>query len=296
MNLFQEHHNSWRLIWSVITFLFLSFLYTPIAIVFYIVGFPLWLIGVCLLVFFVFEYRAGVKQAIKKVPTKEIPENTEIGKEIHQRTERVCEELGVEKPKLYYGNMGGPNAFATGRKGNGHIVLSTSLVEFLTLEETEAVIAHEVSHLKSRDVFPLIFGEGTAVILGLLIHKLTLMLPGDASQRNDLGNGFARIIHSIIFVFIYPVSRHREYIADLDSARAMGDWRPLYSALRKQREGYDSGSFEQPDNDIAALCIESGSLSMSFKRIFATHPKLEDRLTFLQTKGEEITKDDTKHR
>jgi len=107
---------------------------------------PLVLVG--LLVLPVIQYKIGTWSATRKA--EPMPEDGQY-QEIHQMTDSPA-EIWASKPKLMVMDMGVPNAFATGRKGKGVVVVSTELIRLLQRDELEGVIAHELAHIKNRDV------------------------------------------------------------------------------------------------------------------------------------------------
>ncbi len=164
----------------------------------------------------------------KEISPEEAPE-------IHQMLKEISEIAGIPKPKLYLVNRNEPNAFAFGRtQGSSGIALHKGLIDMLTKEELKAVIAHEVGHIKHRDVSIMTIASSIPTIL----YYLVIIFGG----RNRDGNSILQLIvvflGGIIAQFIGVLlvmwlSRTREYYADEFSARATGNPLALITGLSK---------------------------------------------------------------
>jgi heat shock protein HtpX len=155
--------------------------------------------------------------------------------EIHQMLSEISKTAGIPKPKLYIVNRNDPNAFAFGRtQGSSCVALHKGLIDILTKEELRAVIAHEVGHIKHRDVTIMTIASSLPTIL---YYMVILFAP-----RNREGNSIIQLI--MVFVggliaqfigvlLVMWLSRTREYYADEFSARATGNPLSLITGLSK---------------------------------------------------------------
>ncbi|MFB6283279.1 MAG: M48 family metallopeptidase [Halobacteria archaeon] len=218
------------------------------------------------------QYVMGVKGALMSVGAEDLPRDRYP--KIHSSVERICDDVEMEKPRLMIADMGVPNAFAVGRRGNGTVVISRELIQTLEFEELEGVIAHELSHIDNRDVVMMVVGQGIASILGIVAQWAIIL--GD----EDLGGFFAGIIagivaQTLVMIVVLAISRTREYVADSDAARHIGSGEPLARALEK----IDSqGRSKEVPEDVNALCIFGGT-----GRLLATHPPMEKRIERLRS-------------
>jgi heat shock protein HtpX len=264
---------------------------------------PLVLIGSVLLVGA--QYKIGKWAALRSVGAKDLPEGSQYDR-IHYSVERLSDDMGIEKPRLMIADMGVPNAFAVGRKGAGTVVVSRELLSTLDRDEVEGVLAHELAHIKNRDVVMMVLGQGIASIVAIVAQGAVL-LTGD----NDLADFFlaivvGNVVQFLVMLFVLAISRYREYVADADAKRYIGTGEPLARALEKIQRSAESGSAagggttqsrgrgrgrgrrrrsrsDDPvtDSQVSALCIFGGSGGLS--RLVSTHPPTEQRIERLRT-------------
>jgi heat shock protein HtpX len=235
------------------------------------------------------QYVAGVrnsKQAVNAQPlaagedVDDIDEHS-ASAQILRETERLSDELGVDTPAVYVGDFGVLNAFVTGRRNNGTIVLSRSLIERLPLPHLRVVIAHELSHLKSHDTTLMMLGEG------LDKHLQTAKYSAIGSIRTA---SMALVMKPFILVFavlrlivLLPlrfVSRRREFVADRDAAQVCGAETTAIT-LRTISQANSNISPPPRAQAVDALCID-GTLTSIIERLFGTHPKMKSRIDRLE--------------
>lgn len=232
--------------------------------------------------------------------------------ELASRAEELSAKMGIERPAIAFERMGVPSAYAVGRRGNGYVVLSVELLENLTVDEIECVMAHEFAHLRNRDSIITVIGTTITKITGWIIHGtglavgfVTYMLvkivrrwtgnpyyPGlPAHQRvriKRLATSVRDVVTAFLTIFLRTLSRQREYIADETAAKFTGKPEAMQSALRKVGSASSNSSRranagnDGPDHtDIPdALCIHS-EFSGSFKQLFSTHPSIDSRISRL---------------
>ena len=249
--------------------------------------------------FGVFQYVMGKKMALWSVGAEDLDENEHY--QIHAAVERLSQEMGIEKPRVMKAEMGVPNAFAVGRKGAGVVVISEELMAVLEQDELEGVIAHELAHIRNRDVVMMVVGQSIASLVGIAVYFLTVM-----GERNFgamiMGWILSSIAQTIVMIFVMAISRYREYVADADAARAIGRGEPLARALEKisdyneraqaqaQKRGRGRARGERQrkdspgvDDSVQALCISGGSDRSLMQKVFATHPPMEKRIARLRS-------------
>jgi heat shock protein HtpX len=215
--------------------------------------------------------------------------------QLHGIVDRVCALADMPKPRVAIANTPMPNAFATGRNADKAVLcVTTSLMNKLTPEELEGVIAHELSHVAHKDVQVMTIASFLAIIAALLIRiSFYGELFGGRRGGNNSG-GYAAImflvlmavsiiVYAISFLLIRLLSRYRELAADRSGALLTGQPSALKSALIKV-----SGDMARiPTKDLrtaeplnafffAPAMHMTGGTSLS--TIFSTHPSLERRL------------------
>ena len=242
-------------------------------------GFRAWpLVGLGLLVLPVIQYKIGTWSATRRA--EPMPEDGQY-QDVHRMTESLCQDMGIEKPKLMVMQMGVPNAFATGRKGKGYVVVSTELLQLLQRDELEGVIAHELAHIKNRDVLAMVLGSSIAMMVGWVAYMVYMM----GGERNIgsfiVGMIISNIAQMLVMIFVLAISRYREYVADEDARRYIGSGDPLARALEKISSGAQ-GRESQVDDSVSALCIFNADRSL-LQKVFATHPPTEKRIRKLRS-------------
>lgn len=205
---------------------------------------------------------------------------------LHMIVESLSSKMGLPKPKVAIVQNDMPNAFATGRNYSHSVVaVTTGLLNKLNDQEITAVIAHELSHVKHRDMFVITFASFVVSVLSMVIYfALSMVLRGD--DRNNFGASMAAWFVSIIFsntiglILINTVSRYREYGADRGSAYATGSPDSLISALRKISATKVSSQSARDLESARALCISP--TTSGFLELFSTHPPIEKRIANLE--------------
>lgn len=190
------------------------------------------------------------------------------------------------RPKLFLMEAPFMNAFASGWEAkNSLIALTTTLVHNLSREETKAVMAHELSHIRHGDI-------RLTLVVGILSNIMLLVVNYGVRQfsvRNSRQKG-AQMAYTLLAIlqFVLPLltlvlqmflSRSREYMADSGAAYLMNDNAPMIRALQKISGNYAQSDFSQNDNPTrTALYI------FSPKEMFSTHPSIENRIAALLQK------------
>jgi heat shock protein HtpX len=181
---------------------------------------------------------------------------------------------------------GAPNAFATGATKNASLVaVSTGLLQSMTHEEVEAVLAHEVAHIANGDMVTLTLIQGVVNTFVVFLARVVAYAVDSFLRRDEesSGPGIAFTVTSVICDLLFGLvasiivawfSRQREFRADRGSANILGSPRPMIAALRRL------GGIEQGDlpRNMAASGIAGGGMLS----LFSTHPSCEERIAALQ--------------
>lgn len=218
----------------------------------------------------------------------------EIQKSDNPRLWRMVENLsittGMPMPKVYVVDDPAPNAFATGRDPKHALVAATTgIMDLMSDRELEAVMAHEMAHVKNYDIRVTMIAFGLASAIGIIsdIALRMLWFGGSDSRPNNpivLIVGVAVVILApIVAVLIQSaISRQREYLADASGALITRDPEGLASALEKLQE---HGRPMQKQNTATAHLFFSNPLKGgAVMNLFSTHPPLEERVARLRDK------------
>ncbi|MCK4781758.1 M48 family metallopeptidase [Candidatus Parcubacteria bacterium] len=214
--------------------------------------------------------------------------------ELYRLVENLCITAGLPLPRIYILNELQPNAFATGRdEKHAVIAVTKGLLEKLDRAELEGVIAHELAHIKNKDMLlgtVVVVLVGTVAILSDMFLRMTFW--GGGRRRRESG-GTLLIILGILAAILAPlaattiklaVSRKREFLADATGALLTRYPEGLARALEKISA--DSAPLKRANNSTAHLYISSpfrGDQSKSwFTKLFQTHPPVEERTKALR--------------
>ena len=210
---------------------------------------------------------------------------------VYQIVERLCAKTGLPMPKIFVIPTNSPNAFATGRNPkHASVAVTAGILDLLTDDELEGVLAHELGHVRNRDILISSIAAtfaGAVTILARMAGWAAMFGGGGRDRDRDGGGG---IIASIAMMILAPlaalliqmaVSRSREYQADATSAHFTGNPGELASALRKM-EVYSKRVPMQASAATAHMYIIQPLLGgMSFGNLFSTHPPTADRIARL---------------
>jgi heat shock protein HtpX len=199
---------------------------------------------------------------------------------------RLAQEAGLPEPRLYIVPSPAPNAFATGRgPKNAVVAVNEGLLDILDKRELEGVLAHELSHVKNRDV---LIGTVAAAIAGIItwianIAQFAMIFGGGDDEDSNPLAALAMIILAPIAALLIQlaISRAREYQADASGAELSGDPAALASALQK----LEAGTHVIPEDvapSKAHLYTVSPLAGGAFSSLFSTHPPIEKRIARLR--------------
>lgn len=232
--------------------------------------------------------------AIIRMATGAHPLERKENTRVYNLLENICIANGLKMPRLFVVDDSSLNAFASGLSSRSYsITLSTGIIEKLDDAELEGVIAHELSHIRNRDVrlliVSIIFVGIFSFIAEMVFRGLNFF--GSGRSRDSGGSGFvvlAAIVITAICYFIaimlrFGISRSREFMADAGSAEMTRNPLALASALKKISA--DSAIEAVESRDVAQLFIENPKPSahgFSWDNLFATHPPIEKRIEMLE--------------
>ena len=159
---------------------------------------------------------------------------------LHQAMEDLSTRSGIKKPKLMYSSMAIPNAFAYGSPLTGsHVAVTQGLLSSLSIDEVEAVIGHELGHIKHRDVQAMMFLSLLPSIFYIVARSTLFSRLYGGRDRRDSGataliGGVSMLVYFMLLLFNMGFSRLREYYADQHSAKVVEDGaRKLSTGLAK---------------------------------------------------------------
>ena len=216
---------------------------------------------------------------------------------VYNVVERLTQKVGLPMPKIFVIPTESPNAFATGRNpSHASVAVTQGILNLLTDEELEGVLAHELGHVRNRDIL-------TSSIAATLAGAITVLARmaywgalfggmGDREERGNRGGGlgalFMLILAPIAATLIQlAVSRSREYEADHTGAEFTGNPYALASALQKL-DAYSKRIPMQASPSTAHLFIVQPMLGFDFAGLFSTHPPIAKRIERLTGRPPEL--------
>ena len=276
-------------------FVFIGLIGVALHFIFAETGFGILTIaGIFAIVYGLVSYYSGDKIVLATSKAKPIePDKYPKHRFLDNTVEGLAMASGLPKPKIYIINDPSPNAFATGRDPkHSSVAVTFGILELLNREELEGVLAHELSHIKNRDIKVMTI---VTVLFGLIsiisdIALRSLIWGGASGNRDSKGNGnVILLIIAIIFIVLSPIvaamiqmtiSRKREYLADASGAKITRNPKGLADALRK------ISGFNQPvksaTKGTAHLYISNPFRGKNVSNLFSTHPPIQDRINKLE--------------
>lgn len=209
--------------------------------------------------------------------------------ELYSIVETLAQRAEVPMPRIFIIPKDAPNAFATGRNPENAVVAVTQgLLKLMNRDEVMGVLAHEMSHVKNRDI---LIGSVAATMAGAIMMLATMarwaaIFGGFSRDDNEGGGVLGLIVMSILAplaatLIQLAISRSREYLADATGARLVGNGAGLANALEKL--GAYSGRLPMDANPSTAHMFIVNPLSgRSLMGLFSTHPPIEERIARLR--------------
>ncbi len=220
----------------------------------------------------------------KPVTEKEAPKLYKI---VHE----VTTNAGMPMPKVYIIPTPSPNAFATGRNPKHSAVAATEgILKLLSESELKGVIAHEIAHIKNRDI---LIQTIAATIAGVISYVATMaqwgaMFGGLGGDDRDNGSSLVSLLviavlaPIIALILQMAISRSREYLADETGAKFIHSSQPLASALEKLERGNKYSPMDFGNQATSSLFIVNPFRASMLMSLFSTHPSTEKRIKRLK--------------
>jgi len=233
-----------------------------------------------------FAYWYSDKLALKMSGAREVSE-AEIP-QLHSIVAGLAQRAGIPKPRVYLIAQQTPNAFATGRNpDHAAVAVTEGILQLLSREELEGVLAHEFAHIRNRDI---LISSVAAVIAGAISYIATMaqwaMLFGGFGGSDDDDGGGIGLAGGLIMMIVAPIaagliqmaiSRSREFQADATGAKICNRPMSLASALKKLDEWNHRVPMEV-NPATAQMYIVNPLTSASVAKLFSTHPPIQERI------------------
>lgn len=234
------------------------------------------------------SYWFSDKIVLKMYRAQEV--TNENAPKFYNLVKELSQKASLPMPKVYIINDQTPNAFATGRNPqNAAVAATTGILQGLNNEELGGVIAHELSHIKNRDILT---GTIAATLVGTITYLAQMagwaaMFSGGRSNDDERGGG----ISSLVLMILAPIaatliqlaiSRSREFAADEGAANITGNPLSLASALGKISRVNQIKAVDHVNPSTAHMFIVNPLKGGGIAKLFSTHPPVEERIKRLQ--------------
>jgi heat shock protein HtpX len=223
------------------------------------------------------------KIALRAAGAREVSPEEAPG--LHAMIERLCIQADLPKPKVAVADTDVPNAFAMGRnQKHATVCATTGIMKVLSPSELEGVMAHELSHVKHRDVMIMTIVSFFASIASM-IAQFAFFFGGDDENPSGLVIFLVSIlVYAISFVLMMALSRYREFAADRGAALITSRPSALSSALVKISQSMQHAPVQdlRQAESLNAFFIIPVNVKGAIAGLFATHPPMEKRIARLQ--------------
>lgn len=210
---------------------------------------------------------------------------------LYGMVQRLATQAGLPMPKVYIIPQNSPNAFATGRNpANGVVAFTQGILDLLSEDELEGVTAHELAHIKNRDILTQTIAATIAGAIGMLASMAQWGAIFGGMGRSDDREGGGNIFGLLAMAIVAPIaamfvqmaiSRAREYAADATGAHISGKPLSLANALRKLHAGAARRPMDA-NPATAHMFIVNPLTARSMMSLFSTHPPVEERIARLE--------------
>lgn len=213
---------------------------------------------------------------------------------LHAMVEELARKAGIPKPRVFVLDQETPNAFATGRNPrHGVVAVTRGIRRILSERELRGVLAHEIAHIRNRDILVTTIAAMIASIISMVASVVRWgFLLGGVSRSDDdegAGNAVAMLVLAILApiaatILQLAVSRSREYLADQTGAKLAGDPHALADALERLERASElvPARVVEAAPATASLFIVNPLRGRSVLSLFSTHPPIEERVRRLR--------------
>lgn len=238
-----------------------------------------------------FAYWNSDKMVLAHYNAQQVDERT--APELYGIVAKLAKKANLPMPKVYIIDSPIPNAFATGRDPeHAAVAVNSSLVDLLSRDEIEGVLAHELSHIKNRDI---LVSTIAATMAGAIstIAQWGMFLGGgrdeDGESRNPIASILVMLLAPLAAMLIQmAVSRSREYMADKSGGEICGNPDALADALLKLEAYSRRGVMPAATEATAHMFIVNPFTAADVQKMFSTHPSTEERVRLLRQQAQEM--------
>lgn len=238
-----------------------------------------------------FTYWNSDKMVLVHYDAQQVDKNSAPG--LYAIVEKLAKKAGIPTPAVYVINSPVPNAFATGRNPeHAAVAVNTALADMLDKDELEGVLAHEISHIKHRDILVSTIAASMAGAITTIAQWGMFFGGGsdeDGESRNPIVSILIMLLAPIAAAIIQmAVSRSREYMADESGGEISGKPEALASALLKIEAYAQRGVMPGATEATAHMFIINPFSGADVKQLFSTHPSTEERVKLLREQAKRM--------
>lgn len=238
-----------------------------------------------------FAYWNSDKMVLAHYNAQQVDERT--APELYGIVKKLADKAGLPMPKVYIIDSPIPNAFATGRDPeHAAVAVNSSLVDLLDRDEIEGVLAHELSHVKNRDILVSTIAATMASAISTIAQWGMFFGGGrdeDGESRNPIASILVMILAPLAAMLIQmAVSRSREYMADKSGGEMCGNPDALADALLKLEAYSRRGVMPNATEATAHMFIVNPFSAANMQKMFSTHPSTEERVMLLRQQAQEM--------
>jgi heat shock protein HtpX len=214
-------------------------------------------------------------------------ENPDVYNRVFPIVQSLCQRMGLPMPKLWLIPDQSPNAFATGRNPeHASVAFTAGILQLMNDSEIEGVVAHELGHVKNRDILTSSVAATIATAI-TFVARMAFWFGGSRDDDEERGGGWGALLMMIVapiaaMLIQMAISRTREYAADETSAAVTRNPNELISALGKLETWSKRIPMADATPGTAHLFIVKPFAGGGIMRMFSTHPSTEDRIARLQ--------------